>query len=142
MLKEQNNMNRIIELLEEKNNHLEMFLYASDRERKSFKARNFDNVEVLYQTREEILKNIQSIDGRIESYSQHVDSESITLHERKKIEEEMERRQRLVNKIMSQDLVIISCIESEKSAMIKKVSSMKSGRRLLRAYKSLPDIID
>lgn len=142
MLKEENNINRIIELLEEKNVHLEKFLLASEKERKSFKARNFDNVENLYQVREEILANIKCIDQRIGSYSEDIPESQVSQKDKERIEQCMKRKEKIVNEIMSQDLVIISCIENEKSSMIKRIASMKNGRRLMKAYRQMPDIID
>ncbi|MCC6137487.1 MAG: flagellar export chaperone FlgN, partial [Bdellovibrionaceae bacterium] len=69
MLKEQSNVNLIIQLLEQKNDLLRLFLEISECERKSFKARNFDNLEELYESREDLLANINSIDKRIDLYS-------------------------------------------------------------------------
>lgn len=142
MLKEENNISRIIQLLEEKNIHLEKFLLASENERRSFKARNFDNVESLYQVREDILANIRCIDQRIGSYSEELTEAHVSEKDKERIQKCMKRKERIVNEIMSQDLVIISCIENEKSSMIKRITSMKNGRRLMKAYRQMPDIID
>ena len=54
-------MNKIIDLLKEKNFYLERFLEESKKERTRFKARKFENLDNLYQKREQILMNIQSI---------------------------------------------------------------------------------
>ena len=62
-------MELIISLIEEKNHHLQMFLEVSINERKSFKARNFDNLEELYAMRESLLEGIRSLDRRIHQYS-------------------------------------------------------------------------
>lgn len=141
MHKEQH-VENIISLLEEKNNHLELFLLASEKERRSFKARNFDNVEDLYSTREQILENLKCIDIRIEAHSIELNRSSLTPSQKEQIQKSMKRREKIVGEIMSQDLVILSCIENEKSTIIKKLSSISSGRRLMNAYKNMPDIID
>lgn len=132
----------VITLMEEKNTYLETFLDISERERKSFKARNFENLEGLYEIREDILENIRSLDRRIEKYSREVVPNTLADVEKSKIKGLLGRKQFLVGKIMAQDLVMLSCVENEKSAIIKKMTSMRDGRRLLKAYRFMPDIIE
>jgi len=142
VLKEENNLGMVITLLKEKNSYLETFLEVSERERKSFKARNFDNLEALYAMREDILENIRSLDRRIEKYSRDLQPESLQAEEREMIKTLLAQKQSLVNGIMAQDLVMLSCVENEKSSMIKKMTNIKDGRRLLKAYRFMPDIVD
>lgn len=142
MLKEENNLGMVITLLKEKNTYLETFLEISEKERKSFKARNFDNLEVLYSMREDILENIRSIDLRIEKYSRDLQPENLQPEDREVIKKLMSHKQSLVNGIMAQDLVMLSCVENEKSAIIKKMTNIKDGRRLLKAYRFMPDIVE
>lgn len=142
MLKEENNIGMIIELLEEKNNYLQVFLEMSEKERRSFKARNFDNLEDLYSVREDLLENIRSLDRRIERYSVGCSPESVDETNRAKIKNCMGKKDKLVEAIMKQDLVMLSCVENEKSNIIKKLTSVRDGRRLLKAYRFMPDIID
>ncbi|MBY0314536.1 MAG: flagellar protein FliT [Bdellovibrionales bacterium] len=142
MLREDNNIDQIVLLLKEKNNHLEMFYDISERERKSFKARNFDNLEDLYRIREDILENIHTIDSKIEVYSASANKSQLTDTSKKEIESCLGQKEKLVNKILEQDLQILSCIESEKSSMLKKLTSVRTGRRLLKAYRTMPDILD
>ena len=106
MLKEENNLGMVITLLKEKNSYLETFLEVSERERKSFKARNFDNLEALYAIREDILENIRSLDRRIEKYSRDLQPESLQAEERETIRKLLSQKQSLVNGIMAQDLPI------------------------------------
>lgn len=142
MLKQESNVDLIIQLLEEKNNLLRMFLEVSENERKSFKARNFENLESLYTHREELLGNIQSIDTRMDQYSENEDAQNVS-HENKVILKKLlQQKQTLVNEILEQDLIILSCVENEKSSLIKKITSVRSGRRLVKAYRRLPDIIE
>ena len=142
MLNHQSNMELIILLLEEKNHHLQMFLEVSINERKSFKARNFDNLEDLYSMRESLLEGIRSLDRRIHQHSAEIEAQHIPEEMKLKLKLLMSAKQNLVNQIMSQDLVMLSCVENEKSSIIKKMTSMRDGRRLLKAYRFMPDIID
>lgn len=142
VLNEQNNVDRIIDLLNEKNNHLQMFHDISEKERKSFKARNFENLSALYEIREDILENIKTIDEKIENYSTTMGESGLTDAEKNHIKLCLEKKEKIVSKILEQDLMILSCVDNEKSSMIKEMSSMRSSRRLLKAYRTLPDIID
>lgn len=142
MLNHQNNMELIISLIEEKNHHLQMFLEVSINERKSFKARNFENLEELYLMRETLLEGIRSLDRRIHQYSTDIEAAQISEESKLKLKTLMATKQNLVNEILSQDLVMLSCVENEKSSMIKKMTSVRDGRRLLKAYRFMPDIID
>lgn len=142
MLKEENNMEMIIQLLEQKNDLLQAFLEISESERKSFKARNFDNLEDLYASREDLLASIQSVDRRIDLYSGEQNTSLVTPADKSQIKKLLDKKQILVNEILQQDLVILSCVENEKSSLIKKITSVSSGRRLMKAYRRLPDILD
>lgn len=142
MLKEKNNSDIIIKLLEEKNAHLEMFLSVSEKERKAFKARNFENLEFLYQVREDILDNVRTLDAKIEGYSLETDKSLLTEEDRGKIVACLAKREQLTHQILEQDLVILSCVDNEKSNMLKKMSNLRDGRRLVKAYRALPDIVE
>ncbi len=142
MLKEENNINMIIQLLEQKNDLLQAFLEISECERKSFKARNFDNLEDLYRSREDLLASIQSVDKRVDTYSGAQDASLVTAADKSAIKKLLNKKQVLVNEILQQDLVILSCVENEKSSLIKKITSVSSGRRLMKAYRRLPDIVE
>ncbi len=142
MLNQDNNMDLIVSLLEEKNHHLQMFLEVSINERKSFKARNFENLEELYTMRESLLEGIRSLDRRVHQHSADIEAQALSEEMKLKIKTLMSAKQNLVNQILSQDLVMLSCVENEKSNMIKKMTSVRDGRRLLKAYRFMPDIID
>ena len=142
MLNQDNNINLIIQLLEQKNNLLRLFLEMSEAERKSFKARNFENLESLYDNREELLACVQSIDKRIDIHSANETAASVSKENKKVIQGLLEKKQLLVNQILEQDLMILSSVENEKSSIIKKIASVSSGRRLMKAYRRLPDIVE
>ena len=57
-------MDRVISLLEEKNDYLEKFYAVNEHELINFGAGDFENVEVFYQTRDKILDLVRCIDGR------------------------------------------------------------------------------
>ncbi|MCB0377089.1 MAG: flagellar export chaperone FlgN [Bdellovibrionales bacterium] len=127
----------IFELLKEKNYYLERFLQESRKERQSFKARRFDNLEPLYKKREQILANISSIDVRISKICEEAKDEILNGPGKDEISKLLKKIKDNVRYIMEEDLEIISCIENEKSKIIKEISQTKEGRRVLRGYKAI-----
>ena len=129
-------MNKILELLKEKNFYLERFLEESRKERTSFKARRFDNLEPLYKKREQILSNIQSIDNRISNFcGDSSEEELLKAPNKDEMKVVLSKIKENVSHIMQEDLEIISCIENEKSKIIKEIGQTKEGRKVLNGYK-------
>ena len=127
----------IIELLKEKNFYLERFLEESRKERASFKARRFDNLEPLYKKREQILQNIQSIDARINKMCADKSEEILNMPNKGEMQTLLKTIKDNVRYIMEEDIEIISCIENEKTKIIKEISQTKEGRRVLNGSKAL-----
>ena len=130
-------MANILELLKEKNFYLERFLEESKKERTSFKARHFDNLENLYKKREQILSNIQSIDNRINKICKEEKEDVLNNPKKDEMKILLKKIKDNVRYIMEEDLEIISCIENEKSKIIKEISQTKEGRKVLNSYKAV-----
>lgn len=129
-------MIKILELLKEKNYYLERFLEESRKERQSFRARRFDNLEPLYYMREQILNNIASIDSRLSELCEEPEPESVDEKEQKEMDHILKKIKANVRYILEEDLEIISSIENEKTKIIKEISQTREGRKALGAYKS------
>lgn len=129
-------MSKIVELLEEKNFYLERFLTESSKERSSFKARKFENLEDLYKVREQIINNVQSIDRRIKEICGDGSLEDVDKQTQGIVQSLLGKIKANVRHILEEDLTIISCIENEKTKIIKEISKSKEGRRALNAYKT------
>ncbi|MCC7404333.1 MAG: hypothetical protein IT288_08040 [Bdellovibrionales bacterium] len=130
-------MTDIIELLFQKNCHLEKFFRLNEAELLNFSDGNFDNLETFYHSRESLLEMIQKIDKRIEdSNSVAVDQTVATDAEKKKILEAIAYKNELVTRILAQDLQILSIIEKAKSGIIKELSSVKVARKAMKGYHS------
>ena len=129
-------MSKVIDLLKEKNFYLEKFLLESKNERASFKARRFENLESLYNKREQILTNIQSIDQRINNLCSEGKLENSKGEVKEEVSDILEQIKKNVRFILEEDLSIISCIENEKTKIIHEISKSRHGRRALKAYKS------
>ncbi|RYZ76118.1 MAG: hypothetical protein EOP05_05980, partial [Proteobacteria bacterium] len=65
-------MDRVIDLLKEKNDYLEKFHAINEHELINFTAGDFDNVELFYQTRDKILELINCVDGLLEDENERM----------------------------------------------------------------------
>lgn len=128
-------MSKVLELLKEKNFYLERFLEESRKERGRFKARKFENLDLLYQKREQILLNIQSIDRRIDTVCNEEAAETLQPPKKDEISSLLSQIKANVQNIMEEDLQIISFIENEKTKIIKEIGKTKEGRKVLNGYK-------
>ena len=130
-------MSKVIELLKEKNFYLERFLEESRKERTRFKARHFENLDSLYNKREQILHNIQSIDVRISKICEDEGPEILNPPKKNEVSQMLKNIKTNVRYIMEEDLEIISFIENEKTKIIKEITQTKEGRKVLNGYKAV-----
>ncbi len=130
-------MSTVLELLKEKNFYLERFLEESRKERGRFKARHFENLDILYNKREQILLNIQSIDQRISEMCGAEEEEPLNPPKKDEMEQMLSKIKDNVRDIMEEDLQIISFIENEKTKIIKEIGQTKEGRKVLNGYKAI-----
>lgn len=129
-------MDRIISLLEEKNDYLEKFHAINEQELINFEAGDFENVEVFYQTRDKILDLIRCIDGLIEEENTRI-VVNVTDDRRAACARLFSVKDKLVTSILAQDLQMLEYIEKEKSAIIKDLKQTNQARRAVGAYASL-----
>lgn len=130
-------MKEVINLLNQKNQHLERFYRHNEDEILNFMDGNFDNLERFYNSREVILDMIGCLDRMIEDAQQAPESE-ISTNDKREIISALDRKNDLVTQILSQDLQILSLIESAKSNIIKELSQVKSAKKAVGSYKSGP----
>lgn len=126
-------MDYIIQLLSDRNMHLEKFSQINANAMLKFAEGNFDEIESFYKSREGILNLVNCIDRLIEEY----ESDNEIREDQKKVVLELfSEKSDLVTEILSQDLQILSMIESAKSNIIRELSSVKVGRKALQNYQS------
>ena len=130
-------MSKVIDLLKEKNFYLERFLEESSKERTRFKVRKFENLDSLYNKREQILQNIQSIDRRINMLCEDEGTEILNPPKKNEITLMLKKIKANVRAIMEEDLQIISFIEDEKSKIIREIGKTKEGRKVLNGYRAI-----
>jgi hypothetical protein len=139
-------METIINLLKDKNYHLEKFHDLNAAELLNFAEGDFDNLEVFYQSRETILDLIRCIDRLIDAASAAEGaagpgaSTPITVSdaEKREITSCMHMKSELVTRILGQDLQILSMIEQAKSNIIKELRQVQGAKKAVGAYKSGP----
>lgn len=130
-------MENIISLLQDKNYHLQRFYEMNETELMNFAEGNFDNLERFYNSREAILDLVKCIDRLIEQSQLIGDKKiSITDAERRIVADELARKDMIVKRILTQDLQILSVLESAKSKIIKELAQVKTVRKAVGAYKS------
>ena len=130
-------MDTIINLLKDKNFHLQKFFTLNESELLNFAEDDFDNLETFYQARETILDLIRCIDRLIEAASNaHESPGTISDQNKKDMINCMSQKNELVQRILSQDLQILSVIETAKSNIIKELRQVKGAKKAVGAYRS------
>ncbi len=129
-------MDRVISLLEEKNDYLEKFYAVNEHELINFGAGDFENVEIFYQTRDKILDLVRCIDGLLveENDRMHM---NVTEGHRAKVAKLFAAKDAVVGSILAQDLQILEYVEKEKSQIIRDLKTTQNARRAVGAYASL-----
>ncbi len=128
-------MNRIIALVYEKNHYLEKFYTLNETELVNFLHGQFENLEPFYQTRERILEMIRYVDSQIEKAQNDL---SLTDYERKELRKALAIKDEYVERIIKQDLEVLSCIDRAKSDIIAELQSIQRGKKAVSGYK-MPD---
>jgi hypothetical protein len=130
-------MDTIINLLKDKNYHLQKFHELNETELMNFAEGNFDNLEVFYQSRETILDLVRCIDRLIEAAAvSQGETPQISDQNKQEMLRTMNQKDDLVTRILAQDLQILSVIEQAKSNIIKELRSVQSAKKAVGAYKS------
>ncbi len=130
-------MNRLMSLLKEKNHYLEKFANINELELMNFSEGDFENLEYFYQTREQILELINSIDGLIgEEEARVLGRIQIPDEARLVITTLLNEKDQWVKQILAQDLLVLSHIDREKSQIINELRSVKKVKKVIHAYHS------
>lgn len=129
---------KTIQLLNEKNHFLENFYSLNEKQLIYLTAGRFDQVELFYNQREDILKIIKYIDSEI-AKTQELESNmdmKISDSDREAVKECLKTKDIFVSRIIEQDVQIISLIEKLKNNIITELKTVRNARKLLAGYKS------
>ena len=131
-------MIRLIQFLNEKNHFLEKFYTLNESQITRLEAGKFDDLELFYNQREDLLKIIKYIDAEIhKAHMLHKDIVGQFSEEQKtEIRESMRTKEAYVRRILEQDLQVLGMIDDAKSMIIKELKGMQKTRRALTGYKS------
>lgn len=126
-------MKRVLELMEQKNHYLEKFYSINETALSLFLKDQYETINEFYDQRESILEILKYIDSEITSASAETNEESIMAVDR--LKEALNIKDLYVQKIIEQDINILSCIESAKNSIIKELRDVKKGQKVVSAYK-------
>lgn len=129
-------METIINLLKDKNFHLQKFHQMNEIELMNFSEGNFDNLEIFYQSRETILDLVRCIDKLIEAAADGQDQAEVTDQHRQEMIRAMSQKDDLVQRILAQDLQVLSLIEQAKSQIIRELRSVSTAKKAIGGYKT------
>ncbi len=130
-------METILNLLKDKNYHLDKFRQLNETELLNFSEGNFDNLESFYQARETLLDLIRCIDRLVEAASAAQPGPLPVLEsEKRQLIQSMSEKNELVTHILGLDLQILSVIELAKSNIIKELRQVQGAKKAVGAYKS------
>ncbi|MGE0632058.1 MAG: hypothetical protein AB7O96_06600 [Pseudobdellovibrionaceae bacterium] len=128
-------MQRVITLLNEKNHYLEKFYALNESELVFMKSRNFDNLDSFYETRERILEMLRYLDSELGLSQQESEPADLSPIDKKIIVEALRVKTEYVNRILAQDLEVLSCIEAEKNFIIRELQEVKKVKTAVSKYK-------
>lgn len=130
-------MSGIVQLLNEKNEHLERFLNLNAEEIVNMHDGNFENLDTFYSSRDCILNMVSKVDKRIEDVNRGLlTPDDLSADEKKQVLRALDRKNDLVQQILAQDLQILSLIESEKSEIIRELKKTSTIKKVFSSYKS------
>ena len=128
-------MTRIITLMNEKNHYLEKFYSLNEKELKNFLVGSFETIESFYNSREKILEIIKYIDHQTEQEQIRLAQEPVAKEDKVEIRRALAIKDQYVERILEQDLQILSCIEATKNNLIKELQSISKNKKAVGGYK-------
>jgi hypothetical protein len=131
-------MIRLIQYLNEKNHFLEKFYALNEEQIKRLEAGFFEELEIFYNQREDLLKIIKYVDAQIhKAHMFHKDvTGAFTENEKAEIRESMRTKEAYVKRILEQDLKVLGMIDDAKSNIIRELKVIQKTRKALTGYKA------
>lgn len=131
-------MIRTVQLLNEKNHFLEKFMSLNEKQIARLEKGHFDQVEIFYNQREDLIKIIKYIDSEINKaqIAQTKKETSLVEADRQLIKECLKTKDSYTSCILDQDMQVLSLIDQAKSQIIKELQEVRLGKRAMAGYKS------
>lgn len=129
---------KTVQLLNEKNHFLEKFYSLNEKQLVQLSASKFENVEYFYNQREDILKIIKYIDAELARAHDNEVAMNLAIsgQDQLAVKECLRVKDIYVNRIVEQDIQIISLIEKLKNNIITELKTVRGARRAMTGYKS------
>ena len=131
-------MIRLVQLLNEKNHFLEKFYSLNEAEITRLEAGSFDQIENFYNQREDMLKIIKYIDAEIQkAHGLHKDMAGVFSEaEKVGVRSALRAKEAFVERILEQDIIVLSLIDDAKSQIIRELRDIGKARKALTGYRS------
>ncbi len=126
-------MKRLLDLMDQKNHFLEKFYTVNETHLEQFLRNRFEQINEFYDARENILEILKYIDQEIQVVSNATTEESMLGIQ--KLKECLSLKDTFVQKILEQDIDILSCIEAAKNSIIAELKEVRNGKKVISAYK-------
>ncbi|MDB2425996.1 hypothetical protein N9W41_00460 [bacterium] len=127
---------KVLDLLNSKNVLLEKFYSVNESKIIELDDGVVDKIEEFYTSREGLLSDIHKIDSEIQANNRNdLEGEIVEASVKKKILDAISFKNEIVQRILAQDLQILSYIEKEKSDIIKQLKETKVVKKVFSSYK-------
>lgn len=129
-------MNRLMKYLCEKTHFLEKFFGLNEVHLPEFRENDFANLEFFYHSRDTVLDIISYLDEIIREEMKtngFLNYETVT---DARMKEQLSYHDLMINKVLKQDLEILSLMDSAKSGMIQELQQVRQGKKVTAAYHS------
>lgn len=126
-------MKRLLDLMDQKNHFLEKFYTINETHLEQFLRNRFEQINEFYNARENILEILKYIDEEIQVVSSVTQEESML--DIQKLKECLSVKDTFVQKILEQDIDVLSCIEAAKNSIIAELRDVRNGKKVISAYK-------
>lgn len=128
-------MERIIELLQERNHYLEKFYSLNEIEIKNLSDGKLENLDYFYENRESILNIIKYLENEIAASQEGLGLNYIpTYEEVQSVKLSLSIKKQFVDKIIDLDLQILNRIEKIKSDVIRELQDVRKARKAVGSY--------
>ncbi len=131
-------MNRVIQLMGEKNHFLEKFMNLNEKQIARLEEGHFDQIEQFYNQREDLIKIIKYIDAEThKAQGLQIDGDLEMMDaDRKIIKENLKTKGIYTAKIIDQDMQVLALIDRAKSQIIKELQDVRQAKRGTAGYKT------
>lgn len=130
-------MEEILTYLKEKNHYLKKFYTLNKAELFRFSDGDFSRVDYFYKSRDNMLDMIAHIEQLLEKeLAKYKDTSVIPKESKKKIKDELDYKDSVINEILNQDLQILALIDAAKSNIIRELQEVNKTKAVASAYHS------